>query len=106
LAPLAPFTDRFVLANLWLMKPFVLRQMEAVAGFGGHASHHDLATIMNRRRQGQCHSADRPRRDQFPAAPRDTVQSVTAHVKGASAMPKSTSPSARRRSRKRPRLSL
>ena len=87
LAPLVPFFDRMGLPTV---------ADEAVraahdggrAGIGGDSAHHDLADHLERGRQGERHSADRRRADQFPAASARHHSSVTAHVRDAINDPK------------------
>ena len=88
LAPLVPFTDRLVLANLWLTKSLVLRQM---------SSEPDSAAVLHTTISPTILSAGIKENVIPPTArgvinfrlhPRDTIASVTAHVKEAVADPK------------------
>jgi carboxypeptidase PM20D1 len=83
LAPLVPFTDRFVLANLWLMKPFVLRRMEAAPDSAATLHTTISPTIMNAGIKDNVIPPTARAVINFRLHPRDTIQSVTAHVKGA-----------------------
>ncbi|HXJ00494.1 MAG TPA: M20/M25/M40 family metallo-hydrolase, partial [Micropepsaceae bacterium] len=88
LTPLVSFPDRFVLANLWLTKSLVLRQME---------SEPDSAAVLHTTISPTILSAGIKENVIPPTArgvinfrlhPRDTIASVMAHVKQAVADPK------------------
>ena len=83
LTPLVPFGDRFVLANLWLMKSFVLRRMEAVPDSAATLHTTISPTILNAGIKENVIPPTARAVINFRLHPRDTVQSVTAHVKQA-----------------------
>ena len=83
LAPLVPFGDRFMLANLWLMKPFVLRRMEAVPDSAAVLHTTISPTVMNAGIKENVIPPTARAIINFRLHQRDTISSVTAHVKQA-----------------------
>src|SRR5260221_6121193 len=83
LAPLAPFGDRFMLANLWLMKPFVLRRMEAVPDSAAVLHTTISPTVLNAGIKENVIPPTARAIINFRLHQRDTIKSVTAHVKQA-----------------------
>jgi carboxypeptidase PM20D1 len=83
LAPLVPFGDRFMLANLWLMKPFVLRRMEAVPDSAAVLHTTISPTVLNAGIKENVIPPTARAIINFRLHQRDTINSVTAHVKQA-----------------------
>jgi len=83
LAPLLPFPDRFMLANLWLTKPFVLRRMEAAPDTAATLHTTISPTMMNAGIKENVIPPSASAVINFRLHPRDTVASVTAHVREA-----------------------
>ena len=88
LAPLVPFGSRFMLANLWLTKPLVLRRMEAVPDSAAVLHTTISPTMMNAGIKDNVIPPTARGVINFRLHPRDTIASVTAHVKQAVADPK------------------
>jgi carboxypeptidase PM20D1 len=83
LAPFLSFGDRFLLANLWLTKSLVLRRMEAVPETAATLHTTISPTLMN---AGIKENVIPPAANgviNFRLHPRDTIASVTAHVRRA-----------------------
>jgi carboxypeptidase PM20D1 len=83
LAPLVPFGDRFMLANLWLMKPLVLRRMEAVPDSAAVLHTTISPTVLNAGIKENVIPPTARAIINFRLHQRDTIKSVTAHVKQA-----------------------
>jgi carboxypeptidase PM20D1 len=83
LAPLVPFGDRFVLANLWATKSMVLRQMEAEPDSAAVLHTTISPTILNAGIKENVIPPTARGVINFRLHPRDTIASVTAHVKQA-----------------------
>jgi len=83
LAPLVPFGDRMMLANLWLMKPFVLRRMEASADSAATLHTTISPTVLNAGIKENVIPPTARGIINFRLHPRDTIASVIAHVKQA-----------------------
>jgi carboxypeptidase PM20D1 len=83
IAPLAPFADRFVLANLWLTKSFVRRRMEAVPDSAAVLHTTISPTILNAGIKENVIPPTAQAVINFRLHPRDTIKSVTAHVRQA-----------------------
>jgi carboxypeptidase PM20D1 len=83
LAPLVPFSDRFMLANLWLMKPFVLRRMEAEPDSAAVLHTTISPTVLNAGIKENVIPPTARAVINFRLHQRDTISSVTAHVKQA-----------------------
>jgi carboxypeptidase PM20D1 len=88
LAPLVPFGDRFVLANLWAMKSFVLRSMEGSPDSAAVLHTTISPTILNAGIKENVIPPTARGVINFRIHPRDTIKSVTDHVKQAIADPK------------------
>jgi carboxypeptidase PM20D1 len=83
LAPLVPFGDRFVLANLWLTKSLVLSRMESEPDSAAVLHTTISPTIMNAGIKENVIPPTAHAVINFRLHPRDTIASVTAHVKQA-----------------------
>ncbi len=83
LAPLVPFSDRFMLANLWLMKPVVLRRMEAEPDSAAVLHTTISPTVLNAGIKENVIPPTARAVINFRLHQRDTISSVTAHVKQA-----------------------
>jgi carboxypeptidase PM20D1 len=83
IAPLASFRDRLMLANLWLMKPFVLSKMELVPDSAATLHTTISPTVMNAGIKENVIPPTARAIINFRLHPRDTIESVTAHVKQA-----------------------
>jgi carboxypeptidase PM20D1 len=83
LASLAPFADRLILANLWLTKPLVLRQMELVPDSAAVLHTTISPTVMNAGIKENVIPPTASAIVNFRLHPRDRIQSVMAHVKEA-----------------------
>jgi len=83
LAPLVPFTDRLILANLWLTKPLVLRQMEQVPDSAAVLHTTISPTVMNAGIKENVIPSTANAIVNFRLHPRDTISSVIEHVKEA-----------------------
>jgi carboxypeptidase PM20D1 len=82
-APLAPFGQKFVLANLWALKSFVLRRMEAVPDSAATLHTTISPTIMSAGIKENVIPPVARGVINFRLHPRDTIKSVTGHVKDA-----------------------
>ena len=83
IAPLAPFGEKFVLANLWALKSFVLRRMEAVPDSAATLHTTISPTMLNAGIKENVIPPVARGVINFRLHPRDTIKSVTAHVKDA-----------------------
>jgi carboxypeptidase PM20D1 len=83
IAPLAPFGEKFVLANLWALKSFVLRRMEAAPDSAATLHTTISPTIMSAGIKENVIPPVARGVINFRLHPRDTIKSVTAHVKDA-----------------------
>jgi carboxypeptidase PM20D1 len=83
LAPLVPFGDRFVLANLWAMKSLVVSRMEAVPDSAAVLHTTISPTVMSAGIKENVIPPTARAIVNFRLHPRDTVKSATAHVKQA-----------------------
>jgi len=81
IAPYASFRDRLMLANLWLMKPFVLSKMEAVPDSAATLHTTISPTVMNAGIKENVIPPTARAIINFRLHPRDTIESVNAHVK-------------------------
>jgi carboxypeptidase PM20D1 len=88
LAPLVSFADRFVLANLWLTKSLVLRRMESEPDSAAVLHTTISPTMMNAGIKENVIPPTARGLVNFRLHPRDTIASVTQHVKQAIADPK------------------
>ena len=88
LTPLVPFGSRFMLANLWLTKSLVLRRMEAVPDSAAVLHTTISPTMMNAGIKENVIPPTARGVINFRLHPRDTIASVTAHVKQAINDPK------------------
>ncbi|HEX3483858.1 MAG TPA: M20/M25/M40 family metallo-hydrolase [Micropepsaceae bacterium] len=83
LAPLVPFGDRFILANLWLTKSLVLRRMEAEPDSAAVLHTTISPTVLSAGIKENVIPPTARALINFRLHPRDTIASVTAHVKQA-----------------------
>lgn len=83
IAPLAPFGQKFVLANLWALKSFVLRGMEATPDSAATLHTTISPTMLNAGIKENVIPPVARGVINFRLHPRDTIKSVTAHVKDA-----------------------
>jgi carboxypeptidase PM20D1 len=83
IAPLAPFGEKFVLANLWALKSFVLRRMEAVPDSAATLHTTISPTILSAGIKENVIPPVARGVINFRLHPRDTIKSVSAHVKDA-----------------------
>jgi carboxypeptidase PM20D1 len=83
IAPLAPFADRFVLANLWLTKSLVRRRMEAAPDSAAVLHTTISPTILNAGIKENVIPPTAQAVINFRLHPRDSIKSVTAHVRQA-----------------------
>jgi carboxypeptidase PM20D1 len=83
LAPLVPFGDRFVLANLWLTKSLVLGRMESEPDSAAVLHTTISPTILNAGIKENVIPPTARAVINFRLHPRDTIASVMAHVKQA-----------------------
>jgi len=83
IAPLAPFGEKFVLANLWALKSIVLNRMEAVPDSAATLHTTISPTILSAGIKENVIPPVARGVINFRLHPRDTIKSVAAHVKDA-----------------------
>jgi carboxypeptidase PM20D1 len=88
LTPLAPFPQRLVLANLWLMKPLVIRTMSVNAESAATLHTTISPTMLNAGVKENVIPPTAVAVINFRLHPRDSIRSVSDHVKAAIDDPK------------------
>ena len=88
LTPLVPFADRVVLANMWLLKPLVIRKMEAQPEIAALLHTTISPTMLEAGVKDNVIPPTAKAVINFRLHPRDTIASVTEHVRQAIADPK------------------
>jgi carboxypeptidase PM20D1 len=83
LTPFAPFTDRLVLANLWLTKPLVIRDMTANPESAATLHTTISPTMLNAGVKENVIPPTAQAIINFRLHPRDSIRSVTDHVRDA-----------------------
>jgi carboxypeptidase PM20D1 len=83
LTPLVPFADRMALANLWLTKPLVLRELEAEPAIAAVLHTTISPTILEAGIKDNVIPPTALAKINFRLHQRDTIASVVAHVKSA-----------------------
>jgi carboxypeptidase PM20D1 len=83
IAPLAPFGQKFVLTNLWALKSFVLNRMEAAPDSAATLHTTISPTILSAGIKENVIPPVARGVINFRLHPRDSIKSVTAHVKAA-----------------------
>jgi carboxypeptidase PM20D1 len=83
LAPYVPFRDRLLLANLWLTRPLVVRDMDARAEAAASLHTTISPTMLDAGVKENVIPPVARAVINFRLHPRDTIASVTAHVKDA-----------------------